>query len=125
MRDLDAEARDECDAEWEVFDDADSEQASTHTPGSWSWTYSDKECQRPIALDNGKTDVILCSEDFDGPRGYINDADARLIASAPDLLAACKALLAETAVWEDEHGIHPAAVLARAAIAKAEPNPIT
>jgi|LakMenE01Jun11ns_1017448.scaffolds.fasta_scaffold9873145_2 hypothetical protein len=50
-------------------------------------------------------------------------ADARLIAAAPELLAACKEMLSEMMVWEDAHGIHPAATLARAAIAKAEGVP--
>lgn len=48
-----------------------------------------------------------------------HEANARLIAAAPDLLEACEAMLKEMQVWENEQGIHPAATFARAAIAKA------
>lgn len=47
------------------------------------------------------------------------EANARLIAASPELLEACVAMLEEMSVWENHQGIHPAAVKARAAIAKA------
>lgn len=69
-----------------------------HTPGPWRWEYSDEECTRPIALAGPGKDVILASEDATGPRAYVSEADARLIAAAPDLYAACKASM--TAIRE-------------------------
>jgi hypothetical protein len=51
-------------------------------------------------------------------------ANARLIAAAPDLLEACKTFLG---LWPADRPYHPdvkiAAEMARAAIAKAQPNP--
>ncbi len=58
----------------------------SHSPGPWSWSYSDKECTRPIALTNATDDVILLSDDYDGPRYYISEADQALIVAAPALL---------------------------------------
>lgn len=87
--------------------------STNHTPGPWSWEYGDAECSRPIALSAPKYDVILASEDFDGPRVYVSDADARLIAAAPELLAALQGVLNVADRKTDEFDA------ARAAIAKA------
>ena len=69
---------------------------SKHTPGPWSWSYSDATFARPIAVtsDVGNfPDVLTVSEDEDGPRAYIKTGDAYLIAAAPDLLEACQRAL--------------------------------
>lgn len=47
------------------------------------------------------------------------EANSNLIAAAPELLEACVEMLTEMMVWEDHQGTHPAAIKARAAIAKA------
>lgn len=47
---------------------------------------------------DGKVERVVCSTDRNGltPEALArNDADARLIAAAPELLAACKAVLAQ------------------------------
>jgi hypothetical protein len=61
---------------------------SAHTPGPW-------KCETPgdciVAVDG--THVVCFGHDYDD-YGYLgNVADARLIAAAPDLLEACKAVL--------------------------------
>jgi hypothetical protein len=81
---------------------------SEHTPGPWVWTdYGEL---------SGAGDVVMDADYFSEP----SEADARLIAAAPDLLAACEAMLVELDEWEQELGRHPACDLARAAIAKAK-----
>jgi len=83
---------------------------SKHTPGPWTFVHEG-------GIDGGyfidaKEDVVVL------PRGRLTEADARLIAAAPDLLAALKLLVAfgegsfaqAVGAWEQ----------ARAAIAKAE-----
>lgn len=86
---------------------------SKHTPGPWkvipvkTGYYIDSRCG-PVA------DTM----DFDDEYGSIeSEANARLIAAAPDLLEAARALLdlAERHGW-----LHVAVNAARAAIAKAE-----
>jgi microsomal dipeptidase-like Zn-dependent dipeptidase len=70
----------------------------------------------------GKVHVVCFGEDYDDYGAISNPDDARLIAAAPDLLAALEALsLAERQIskplgsdWLDAYG------LARAAIAKAK-----
>jgi hypothetical protein len=49
----------------------------------------------------------------------IDSEDQDLISAAPDLITACEAMLEEIDIWEQESGIHPAANMARAALAKA------
>ncbi len=105
-----------------------TEAKATHTPGPWQ------------ALDNNHTgiDIDIKHEPFaggtiatiwngadDDAPGEMEWANARLIAAAPDLLAACNELLAMLKEWSanpDEmsgfsefKGVH----VARAAIAKA------
>lgn len=64
-----------------------------HTPGPWKWDYSNSEVEGdcghviPWSLDSDDCHVLVpqqtCWID-------VNPADARLIAAAPELLAACK-----------------------------------
>ena len=79
---------------------------SKHTPGPWTFVHEG-------GIDGGyfidaKEDVVVL------PRGRLNEADARLIAAAPDLLAALKAVMEAAEKWS------PAIDQGRAAIAKAE-----
>ena len=89
------------------------------TPGPWTvgWTGTvgaPHNLGRPCVNTGGCADWV-------GPEGA--EADARLIASAPDLLAACKALLAivEGAQWGRPWPgrPHAEANAARAAISRA------
>jgi len=81
-----------------------------HTPGPWS---IDKEERWVIHEPEGKSGTLVV------PEIYLDDdeaiANARLIASAPDLLEALECLL--------EMGHTKAGDLARAAIAKARGTP--
>jgi len=91
-----------------------------HTPGPWTIDdtreYLDKACVR----HNG---IVVCS--FLDRCGFAKEgkANARLIAAAPDLLEACKRLLAVVEQLTLDSPLisdgHTAAKHARAAIAKA------
>ena len=66
---------------------------SKHTPGPWRYK-----------ADGGNYMLIFCSNDEgwgDNLRGYCGEANARLIAAAPDLLEALTALLSYTRACED------------------------
>jgi len=52
----------------------------------------------------------------------VRDADARLIAAAPDLLDACRAMLAWLQEREHVASVHHPRALLEAAIAKAVPH---
>jgi hypothetical protein len=81
-----------------------------HTPGSWTI----------IETDEGLT-INTIREQYDPPIAYVHlEADARLIAAAPDLLEAAQRLVHLLEV-EDAHLANYGEVAAvRAAIAKAE-----
>jgi len=82
-----------------------------HTPAPWTWRWS-----QPL-----NTLVIEAGDGYIA-RNIGND-NARLIAAAPDLLAACHKLIdSDAAVEEDErkHQLLLAKLLAAQAIAKAE-----
>ena len=91
---------------------------SKHTPGPWA---TDPECNNEIVL--GKDGIIVadcCIVDAEGIRTQEQvNANARLIAAAPDLLTACKAVV-------EEDGFRGSALMRkrvdamRVAIAKAE-----
>jgi hypothetical protein len=74
-----------------------------HTPGPWRAAYITRE--EVLVVRSADSEVALVAND--------NDANARLIAAAPELLAALKNLLAGP-TWPG------AQMTARAAIAKAE-----
>lgn len=63
-----------------------------HTPGPWHWQYSPMT-NLPIALANEKRDVLLSTGDDESAWAEVNDADMKLIARAPDLLAAVEDLM--------------------------------
>lgn len=91
-----------------------------HTPGPWEWdgpvwSYdSDNEAPWLIQSESDHRVFVLM-----GSIRCNNKADARLIAAAPDLLHALKALLAETTGPEEVWAEGSAVEHARAAIAKA------
>lgn len=103
---------------------------SQHTPGPWRATDLD---QHP-GIENHDESVSIVifgyrkgldSNHYDdsGVRGKTRKeaiANAHLIAAAPDLLEALENVLSEIFIWESEHGLHPYAIKARAAIAKAK-----
>ncbi len=60
-----------------------------HTPGPW---HIDSDTGNMIGSDGSL--VWRVSDDWDDSGDFPNDADARLIAAAPELLAACVALTA-------------------------------
>jgi hypothetical protein len=103
---------------------------SKHTPGPW--TYEVDRCA--ACTERGEAEYCV----FGPPGGYhapfSNEADARLIAAAPDLLAALKeleqccskyyAVSRDLGHWHPEYW--PELAAARAAIEKAEGNhPVT
>ena len=93
-----------------------------HTPGPWTVF---KSPVRKALLIHAKDDLLVA--DLGDDETGTQEANARLIAAAPDLLAALSELVAE---WDNDHadedhqsGITPETggiILARMAIAKAE-----
>ena len=79
---------------------------NAHTPGPWKYDYEDGYCGEIIA-SNGKEVATFTDEP--------NAPDARLIAAAPDLLAAL-IQISESLPYSSPVNAH---IIARAAIAKA------
>ena len=96
-------------------------QTEKHSPGPWKVFYGAvKTC---ISDEWGLAPIASIPDPTQYPHG---NANARLIAAAPDLLAACKSLLANRATTGDPRSEYHDIVAARdvaacqAAIAKAE-----
>lgn len=96
--------------------------SNTHTPGPWT-----AHIERfSTSIQIGEAFV---SAPYQPPNGRgrcpQQDADARLIAAAPDLLAACEAAIEtiEDAENTANTNCEPTLVLLRAAIAKARATP--
>ena len=94
--------------------------AASHTPGPWT-THADAPFE--VVMDDGDVNPLIatvnaCSASVDRPQAL---ADARLIAAAPDLLAALEALTA----WAERMGGWDASCWrdAEAAIARATGRP--
>jgi hypothetical protein len=103
-------------------------QEQTHTPGPWMLgENTPSELDQPIYANGTEGCVGICVVDLD--EADEADANARLIAAAPDLLAACKKIVATHDI-RDEHaneyeagyteGLGVASKIARDAIARAE-----
>lgn len=94
---------------------------AAHTPGPWNAVNNDAGTALEIWDDDGQ--MIANVQPQDPPA--VEHANARLIAAAPDLLAALRDILATSVARSDLGTIAPAprldtVVRARAAIAKAE-----
>ena len=97
--------------------------SAAHTPGPWTWTGGADKRLAPFVRSNARADAI-CKVMTSRLDEY--QANARLIAAAPELLAACeKALwqLIPDAQAEEAEGRQDSAVktsdILRAALAKA------
>lgn len=116
---------------------------ATHTPGPWQWSLTEARDQKLAsigikgytvnAVDEGRT--VTVADCFPSPWPVVvSEANARLLAAAPDLLAACQEALSfahtcATGAWEQievadrqlayEDGANAACCLMEAAIAKA------
>ena len=86
---------------------------SGHTPGPWTFIPADEFWVKP-AIQRGKEGGMV----IEGLSAASEEADARLIAAAPDLLSALNAMLTHMGMDEDEWN-KPTFDQARAAIAKA------
>lgn len=88
---------------------------SKHTPGPW-------KCEEHVIVDEDGQQVASVLPFYDEKEAE-SLADARLIAAAPELLAACKTLADYVANLEGGNGRDYGIVkVARAAIARAEGN---
>jgi len=84
----------------------------SHTPGPWSDTGSDGRCNIIVESNTGSVGAVW------RVNGYVcQAADARLIAAAPDMLAALENLLSDKYLADPINADRMAK--ARAAIAKA------
>lgn len=102
-----------------------------HTPGPWVVT-AVGSCHgiHPAASENERDDICRITPHNYHPDGWPAakveaEANARLIAAAPDLLAALQALVGEADLGEIDHEDETRRLLdvARAAIAKATGQP--
>lgn len=96
-----------------------------HTPGPWhANTPTEEQYADGTSIRESKHGDIVAI--VDKPREGSCIANARLIAAAPDLLAACKVGLEALKDWSDNEGWYDKfdtderVILLRAAIAKAE-----
>lgn len=100
---------------------------ATHTPGPWSYRHGDTR-ERPYVIGaDFPGEGMICSMNPSRTPGLGNpsdwEANARLIAAAPDLLKAAKAALDAcdtVAACSVTEAMDSAAKLLRSAIAKAE-----
>ena len=103
---------------------------SKHTPGPWSLVRGGYVGIRQTVNASIGVVAILAEHDIGSAEWEQDDENANLIASAPDLLAACEAavgvfdtfgVLATTPVWMEAR--QAALAKLRAAIAKARKEP--
>lgn len=100
-----------------------------HTPGPWAWVNGQLVALRPDR-EGGNLDVLSVADGKSWPFVVIlNEADEQLITAAPDLLAACKKLLAVVedfmpnigqCVLQDYQRLNEGLIEGKTAIAKAE-----
>ncbi len=64
-----------------------------HTPGPWHWQYHPIE-NGIVALASATNDVLLSTGNGDHSWGEVSEANAKIIAAAPDLLSALTATVA-------------------------------
>lgn len=97
---------------------------TNHTPGPWALSEETLRDDLRSKLVHGLPEGMLAIVRVENQGAYYGDANARLIASAPDLLAALKALQIQALQSDvndpsNEWGCE-ALAMARAAISKAE-----
>lgn len=94
---------------------------SAHTPGPWVVT-SGYNGRTTVAMVRSpdRTVCVEAATDAQPPGFDATDANARLIAAAPELLKALKEAVAVARVARDRHGRSLWVPAAEAAIAKAE-----
>lgn len=96
---------------------------TAHTPGPWEIEHGHHECVNTSTLPwamTGPGGREVCQSPNGVDVDDEDDANACLIAAAPDLLAACEAMLEWVArETDDRDWPHPVLDQARAAIAKA------
>jgi hypothetical protein len=90
-----------------------SREAMKHTPGPWNYDRSGYS----LYVNSGRELVTALS--MDGKRLETSEANARLIAAAPDLLEALKSVIAWLDAPDESAFSDSQLALARAAIAKA------
>jgi hypothetical protein len=95
-------------------------QEQTHTPGPWLLgENTPSELDQPIYANGTEGCVGICNVDLDEAEEA--EANARLIAAAPDLLAACKWFIDPPhPIGSNAEKVLKFAEIARQAIAKAE-----
>jgi hypothetical protein len=92
--------------------------SNAYTPGPWKWTRT-LDGLNALESDSIAYGILVCAED-NAPQDLNDEANARLIAAAPDLLEAILALDDLRGAWAPpEETIKAAWSKARAAIAKA------
>lgn len=101
---------------------------SAHTPGPWRTTKSNPRAICNEGGDKWIAKALVGTAKLKSPRFLKDDdqaeANARLMASAPDLLAALKLMAAEASLADVlGYGWDEARAAARAAISKAEARP--
>lgn len=96
---------------------------TTHTPGPWEvtpyrYTKHGLQCSRSaiVSVKNGKKSIYITTEITSGP---CSDADAHLMAAAPELLECLENILSRLELDEYDDDA-PAITKARAALAKAK-----
>lgn len=70
----------------------------SHTPGPWELSDNTDVDGRRRVIRDGYAVALVCSRassPASGSQYFEKDANARLIAAAPELLAACKAMMAK------------------------------
>ncbi len=85
---------------------------SAHTPGPWTLAEGRSGYQFWPLIQHGGKDIAVCSRQVDE-----TDANARLIAAAPDLYEALRAMI--DCAGDDDARAYRAVTQAKAALAKA------
>ena len=100
-----------------------TQNAAQHTPGPWGVGGKDKSGQRIV--ENEHIEICTCWHHSVGAIEKEMEANARLIAAAPDLLGALRFILAfyePGQTYLDTNAWKQAEAAGRAAVAKAEAN---
>lgn len=102
--------------------DSRSNEAPKHTPGKWFADHWDGDKSKDIAIQSDRLDGVTLIGEVDSDK----IADAKLIAAAPEMLEALKAvrlafdLLIHDKLWNLRFSMNDINAMVTAAIAKAE-----